>query len=223
MYNWRILSFLTFTSAFYCIALISTGVAWGLIALFSPSLMSGKEEADEEKKIKKEADVGSDSKVVNGHAKRPIKNEPAEEDEKEGESSEESGLSLSNLSETATTFPTLSRHMPIRYPIQQSPAQSGFASASGSTSGSSRIKTEEQKNDIQATRIEATTAGEFAEDEDEEEGKFEDVSRSRDRDRDRDRDSGIGTSMEESAREAVGRLQRRRNGTGTGTGSGGKR
>ncbi|ERF77105.1 hypothetical protein EPUS_08672 [Endocarpon pusillum Z07020] len=225
MYNWRIFSFLTFTSAFYSTALISTGVAWGLIALFSPSLMSGKEDADEQKKIKKEADVGSDSKVVNGHAKRPIKNEPADEDENEGDSSEESGLSLSNLSETATTFPTLSRHMPIRYPIQQSPAQSGFSSASGSTSGGNRIKTEEPRNDIEATRIEATTAGEFAEDEDEEgegegEGEFEDISRSRDRDLDRDRDSGIGTSMEESAREAVGRLQRRRNGTGTGTGMG---
>ena len=219
MYNWRILSFLTFTSAFYCIALVSTGVAWGFIALFSPSLMSGKEEADEQKKIKKEADVGSDSKVVNGHAKRPIKNEPADEDEEEGGSSEESGLSLSNLSETATTFPTLSRHMPIRYPIQQSPAQSGFASASGSISGGNRIKTEDQKNGIEATRIEATIAGEFAGDEEEGEGEFEDISRGRDQDRDRDRDSGIGTSMEESAREAVERLQRRRNGRGTGSSS----
>ncbi len=211
MYNWRILSFLAFTSAFYCVALISTGVAWGFITLFLPSLMSGKEE--EPKKIKKEADGESDSKAINGHAKRPIKNEPA--DDEGGESDGESGLSLSNLSETATTFPTLSRHMPIRYPIQQSPAQSGFASASGSTSGGNRIKAEDQKNDMGITRSDATTAGELAEDEDEGDEEFGDVSRGRDR----DRDSGIGTSMEESAREAVGRLQRRRNGRGSGSGS----
>ncbi len=69
MYNWRILSFLAFTSGFYCVALISTGVAWAFITLFLPSLMSGKEEGDRQKEVKKEADGDIDSKAVNGHAR----------------------------------------------------------------------------------------------------------------------------------------------------------
>jgi seipin len=210
MYNWRITSFLAFTSAFYCVALISTGLAWGAVTILSSPSTITKEE--EQKKIKKEENADLDAKATNGHATRPIKNEPDDEDL----SGEESALSLSNLSDNATTFPTLGRQMPIRYPIQPA-SQSGYASASGSRSGT--IKREDSNND-QAARIEAMsvveplaamTAGELAEDEDDE----------LDRGRDRDRDSGIGTSMEESAREAAG-LQRRRVGRGGSSGSGQK-
>ncbi len=215
MYNWRILSFLAFTSAFYCVALISTGLVWGIITLGSPSLLLGKKEDEERTKIKKEAEGDREEKTSNGPATRPVKKEPA--DEEGGESGEESALSLSNLSDNATTFPTLGRQMPIRYPLA---IPYGSGSASGSASGSGRIKKEDPRGD-DAPKVEATivmespaptTAGEFAEDEEEE----------LDRGRDRDRDSGIGTSMEESAREAGG-LQRRKGGRGGSSGSGSKR
>lgn len=205
MYNWRITSFLVFTSGFYCVALISTGVTLGGITFLSSSSSSGQD------KIKKEANVSLDSKITtNGHATQPtIKSE------EEIESGEESALSLSNLSDTAATFPTLARQMPIRYPVQ-SLFQQGAASASSSRL--SRIKIEDQDDDevagIEASTalepLAATTAGEFAEDEDEEEE--EEREGDGGRDRDKDRDSGIGTSVEESAKEAGRGLQRRRGG-----------
>lgn len=222
MYNWRVTSFLAFTSAFYCVALISTGVAWGVVTLWSPSDSSTAAQR-ERKRIKQEGDDGDrglKKATTNGHATQPtIKNEPA--DEEGAESGEESALSLSNLSDNATTFPTLGRQMPIRYPLP-----------SGSASGSGRIKPENLDDDDEVSRIDAasamepltpaTTAGEFAEDEDEDgdgDGDGGDVNG--DRGRDRDRDSGIGTSMEESAREAVGLHQRRRGGGGGRWGSSG--
>lgn len=214
MYNWRMLSFLTFTSGFYCVALLSTGLVWGTISFLAPS-MAGKGGEGERKTIKNDADGDLDSKATNGQATRPIKNEPA--DEEGGESGEESGLSLSNLSENATTYPVWGRQMPLRYPIQP-PFQPGSAYASASASGRGKIKREASYDDEATTALEplaaTTTAGEFAEDEDE--------SEEPDRGRDRDRDSGIGTSMEESAREAAG-LQRRRGGRGASSGSGTKR
>ena len=222
MYNWRILSFLAFTSAFYCAALFSTAMAWGTITLLRPSSTVGEKGKEEERKrIKNEECGGLDLTATNGHATRPVKREPRAEEGGE-ESGEESALSLSNLSDNATTFPTLGRQMPIRYPIQP-PIPYGSApmsaSESASASGSRRIKKEVLDNDevakieettgIEPLAAAATTAGEFAEDEEEED----------EIDRGRDRDSGIGTSMEESAREAAG-LQRRRGGRGGSYGSG---
>lgn len=222
MYNWRVLSFLAFTSAFYCAALLSMAVAWGAIALVTPTSTTDKEGG---RKIKKEEAGGLSPTTTNGRAGRPIKRETMEEGGGE-ESGEESALSLSNLSDSATTFPTLGRQMPIRYPIH-SPFPYGSTSATGSASASSshRLKKEERDNDEiakieESTGIEplaaaATTAGEFAEDEDEGDDDEEMY-------RGRDRDSGIGTSMEESAREAAG-LQRRRGGRGGSSGSGNRR
>ena len=200
MYNWKISSFLFFTGGFYCVALISTAVVWGLTTLLLPSLMPGKEEEWGQKKIKNEADQDSDLKATNGYAARPIKSEAA--DERGGESGEESALSLSDLADNATIFPSLGGQMPIRYPMQP-PLHAGSASALSYGSGSSRIKKEDVKSD-ELEPLGAITAGELAEDEEEIEEP--------DRGRDRDRDSGIGTSMEESAREVAG-LSRRRGAT----------
>jgi seipin len=209
MYNWRISSFLAFTSAFYCVALLSTGVAWGLVTVFWPSSPPSTGGGKGQGKIKNEGDIDSESKASNGHATRPIKTEPTDAQEEESEG--ESGLSLSNLSDHATTFPTLGRQMPLQYPIH-SPVQYS------STTGSHRIKKEDRNSDKATAGIEEsttmeplapTTAGEFAEGEDEDEDLHG---------RDQDRDSGLGTSMEESSREATG-LQRRRSGRSGGSGS----
>ncbi len=233
MYNWRILSFLAFTSAFYCAALLSMALAWGVITLLMPTFTTDQEGGKEPRKIKKEGVDGLGLPTTNGPATKPIKREPGEGEGGE-ESGEESALSLSNLSDNATTFPTLGRQMPIRYPLQPSSFPYGPTSATGSGSGpgsasasrSGRIKKEHVEDD-EVARIEestgieplaaaATTAGEFAEDEDEEEDDDKEIARGR------DRDSGIGTSMEESAREAAG-LQRRRGGRRGSSGSGTRR
>jgi seipin len=216
MYNWRVSSFLLFTSGFYCVALISTGVAWGVTTLFSTSSLTARTAKEEEQRtIKRDPQGGVDLKPVNGHTTRSIKNESL--DEESGESGEESGLSFSNLSDNATTFPTFARQMPVRYPMQPS-LKHNHTSGSGSTSN--RVKREGGDDDetggIEAPAAAETlaemTAGELAGDEEERE-ELDGV-----RGRGRDRDSGIGTSMEESAREVAG-LQRRRGGRGGGGGS----
>lgn len=94
MYNWRILSFLTFTSGFYCVALLSTGIAWGLMTFLSSSSSSSStiasKEEEQQKKIKKEADNDRKTRSSNGHATRPIKTEPVDERDEEAASGEES-------------------------------------------------------------------------------------------------------------------------------------
>lgn len=215
MYNWRVSSFLLFTSGFYCVALISTGGAWAVTTLLSTSTARTAKE-EEQRTIKRDPQDGIDLKSANRHTTRSIKTESL--DEEGGESGEESGLSFSNLSDNATTFPTFARQMPVRYPMQPS-LKHNHTSASGSGSTSNRVKRE--GGDDETASIEAPTAvetlagmtaGELAGDEEERE------ELDGGRGRDRDRDSGMGTSMEESAREVAG-LQRRRGGRGGGGGS----
>jgi seipin len=193
LYNYRILSFLVFTSCFYVVSLTSTSIAWLVISsFFSSDSTQRKEEPEEQKKIKQQDD---EAPVSNGN----IKKDPQSDD-----SSDETGLSVSNISDSATTFPTLGRQMPLRFPVHR-PTESA---ASGGSMNSSRTNIKREPEDervMEATAIEPLVAAgpsEAADDEDEEE------ARGRDR---VDRDSGIGTSMEsEGARDSALGLQRRR-------------
>jgi len=190
LYNYRILSFFAFTSCFYMVSLTTTSIAWLMIGSFLNSDSTElKKEPNERKRVKQEE---GDAPVSNGHLK---------EERQSDHSSDETGLSVSNISDSATTFPTLGRKMPLRSPIHRS-----IDSAAGGASMSSPrtdIKREpEDERVIEATAIEplvATGASEAGDDEDEDEA------------RGRDRDSGIGTSMEsEGVRDSAIGLQRRR-------------
>ena len=189
MYNWRITSFLVFTSAFYCVALLSTGVAWWLFSYLAPFEENRKESGV----VKKEANGGISEKIKQEKETPQIKHE--EDDDNDDDSDAESGLSLSNLSENAVTFPTLGRQPPIRYPIRPS------------ESTDTRERETERYRPSSIDRAPATTAGELAEDEDDEDNQLDA------RAKDRERDSGMGTSLEESNRDTAG-LQRRRSGRG---------
>lgn len=194
LYNYRILSFLVFTSCFYMVSLTSMSIAWVLIrSVFSPDSSQGEDEPDmRKKKIKQEE---GEMPVSNGHIKREAHSD---------HSSDEGSLSASNLSDSATTFPTLGRQMPLRFPMPR-PSES-LASSALTSSSRAEVKTEpEDERVMEATAIEPLAApgpSEAADDEEEDEP----------RDRDRgDRDSGIGTSMEsEGVRDSALGLQRRR-------------
>ena len=192
LYNYRILSFLLFTSCFYTVSLTSTSVAWFIIStLLASDNPKTKHKPDStQKEIKQDETEGQTS---NGH----IKKEPQPVSD---HSSDESGLSLSNLSDSATTFPTLGRQMPLRFPVPVHRKSDSVVSAASSKS----IKREsDEEKVLEGAAIEPLAA----DDEDDE----DEASRGRDR-ADRDRDSGIGTSMEsEGARDTRG-LQRRRSG-----------
>jgi seipin len=92
MYNWRILSSVAFTSMFWGVSMVSTGVAWLVLSSYL-----NRDDTENEKPIKKE-DFGEDD----GHV----------------ESQEEivDSFSGGELSDSQRIFPTLSRQMPLRYP-----------------------------------------------------------------------------------------------------------
>ena len=190
LYNYRVLSFLLFTSCFYMVSLTSTSIAWLMISSFLTSDSNPpKREPDERKKTNRQE---AEAPVSNGHIKKGSQSD---------HSSDETGLSVSNISDSATTFPTLGRQMPLRFPV---PRQTETAASASSRAD---IKREpEDERIMEATALEplaATGPSEAADDEEE-----EDVTRGRDRDA---RDSGIGTSMEsEGARDPTLGLQRRR-------------
>jgi seipin len=190
LYNYRILSFFVFTSCFYMVSLTTTSIVWLMIGSFlSPDSIESKKEPNERKRIKQEE---GDAPVSNGHLKKERQSD---------HSSDETGLSISNISDSATTFPTLGRQMPLRFPVHH-PTNSATGGASMSSSRTDIKREPEDERVIEATTIEplvATGTSEAGDDEDEGEAQG------------RERDSGIGTSMEsESVRDSAIGLQRRR-------------
>lgn len=194
LYNYRILSFFVFTSCFYMVSLTSTSMAWFMIGSFlSSDSTKPKKEPSERKRIKQEEGNGP---VSNGHLKKERQSD---------HSSDESGLSASNISDSATTFPTLGRQMPLRLPVHR-PTDGATGGASMSSSRMDIKREPEDERIIEATAIEplvATGPSEAGDDEDEDEDEA--------RGRDHGGDSGIGTSMEsEGVRDSAMGLQRRR-------------
>ena len=162
LYNHRILSYLFFTTTFWSISMTSAFLAWLILSsYFSSSLTATKSE-----------DLDLDS------AKATIKTEPSEFSDGPFDP-----LSTEDLSDTARTFPTLGRQMPLRYPGRHD-----------------AVKKEEEEAKAKEEEIERTTGIQpliaEADDEDDEDfgGSF-------------GRDSGLGTSLEEGNR---GGVQRRR-------------
>ena len=196
LYNYRILSFLAFTTSFYLVSLTSTSIAWLMISsLFTTAASEPKKEHDESKRMKQEDGVP----VSNGHIKKEADN---------SDQSDESGLSVSNLSDSAATFPTLGRQMPLRFPVPRTSEGRGEGSMA-----SSRVDVKREPEDertMEATAIEplaGTTGPEAADDEDEEEARGRGWA---------DRDSGVGTSMESEGAKDSGLQRRRSRNSGSG-------
>ncbi|KAL9112109.1 MAG: hypothetical protein Q9227_003486 [Pyrenula ochraceoflavens] len=195
MYNHRIISFTIFTSGFYTVAIVSMSIAWLAI-----SLIFRKEQATGKPQNSAHAD-GSVMKNEEGiESATRIKKEDNEDES-------DSPLSVSNLSDNPTTFPTLSRQMPLRFPVPQAsskpvsgPRHPASYEESAAVAASSTLQAQGQ-GDVEGD----------AEDEDDEahNDPSETVGASF-------RDSGVGTSLEEkesahgsNVGETAG-LQRRR-------------
>ncbi|KIX02980.1 uncharacterized protein Z518_06530 [Rhinocladiella mackenziei CBS 650.93] len=176
IYNYRVTAFVIFTALFYTVSVTSMALAWALISnLLSsgekPDGESGRikqESRDDNLHVKPERDSGSGTKVKT-------------EDDTE---SSTHGLSLSNISDTATQFPPGRGPMPLTY--------------------SNRATTAEGRGDHAPEDDWTRPMGpdEAADDEDEDDD-AEEIH-----DRRLDGDSGIGTSME-SEHTASGPVRRR--------------
>jgi seipin len=168
VYNYRMLSWILFSTIFYTLTISSMAITWGLVSYF---IFPAK--PTDQITIK----LDSEAEQSNGHVKAEgSKKVKAEEDDSSLDAA------IADFSDTPTQFPTLSRQMPLRFPVQQQ--RSG--------SGRSPVKREPEAT-MQETTVEplaAATAEDAADDEDE-----DGVPPSRRDDR-RAIDSGIGTSME---------------------------
>ena len=194
LYNYRVLSFLLFTSCFYLVSLTSTSIAWLMISSFLTSDSSPpKREPDDERK-----------KITHQEGEAPVSNGHIKQESQSDHSSDETGLSVSNISDSAATFPTLGRQMPLRFPVHR-PNETATSASSMSSSRADMKREPDDERIMEATALEplaATGPSEAADDEE------DDEARGRDRDA---RDSGIGTSMEsEGAQDPALGLQRRR-------------
>jgi hypothetical protein len=175
IYKYRLTAFVLFTALFYSVSVTSMVLAWAVISTaLSYSAAAGKEEG----KMVKHDDT--DEKVKPEPNASKVKTE--EEDTEGGR-----GFSLSNLSDTATQFPTARNQMPLRFP--------------------GRLSSQNGEEDLGLTR---PIGPEAADDEGEDDGpKGEEGAPRR-----FDADSGIGTSME--SEHAPSGIVRRRSSRGGG-------
>ena len=161
-------------------------ITWGLVSYF---IFPAK--PTQQQTIKNESEGAEQS---NGHVKadssRKIKAEEQDDSSLDA--------AIADMSDTPTQFPTLSKQMPLRFPVQPQ----------RSDKGRSPVKREPETTTIRETGLEplaAATAEDAADDEDDDDGLL--VATVED-DR-RAIDSGIGTSME-SENVAAGELTKRR-------------
>lgn len=200
IYNYRILAFLFFTTIFYSISLLTMAVAWTLI----PALLFGKKPGDSFLSIK--SDPESDARTAKAVT---AKSEPRVKTE-DDDSSSVQGLSISNLSDTPTTFPTRHGQLPLQYSRQP-------------------FKAGESTEELVAHPQPSMQQGDVADDEDESAKALENLGMDEYDDDDEDfrgrrydGDSGIGTSMESEIIPAS-TVRRRKSGLSVGSGSSGRK
>ncbi|EXJ87675.1 hypothetical protein A1O1_04599 [Capronia coronata CBS 617.96] len=177
IYNYRITAFMIFTAAFYTVSVATMALAWAAIStLISP----GEKQSQKMQNLKQQGQIKAEPESASAATVKM---------EDDAESSTH-GLSLSNLSDTATHFPTLK-------------GQPGLSFSSRNPLPESGVGTGEDDSLAQVIG-----PGEAADDEDEI-AEAEEI-----RGRPFEGDSGIGTSMEsEHASSALFRRRSSRGGT----------
>ncbi|OAP63423.1 hypothetical protein AYL99_02650 [Fonsecaea erecta] len=204
IYNYRITTFVVFTALFYGVSLTSMALGWAVI---SHVLSSGGGGDGTQKRIKMEAGTPinpEQHESSSGTATAKIKTE----DEAELSSPHGGGgLSLSNVSDTPTQFPT-GRGRPL------------LSYAGRFPGGSAAKEAREQHMEVEEDRLRRPMGpGEAADDEDE--GDFDEEEENIRGRRAEGGDSGIGTSMESEHAAAGGSgvvVRRRRSSRGLGKG-----
>lgn len=179
VYNYRVPAFVAFTAIFYTVSVTSMALAWAVI---STTLSSGPGTGGEHKRIKNEGPENGPFKTERDSASTPkIKTEDDTE-------SSTHGLSLSNISDTATQFPTGRSQMPLRFPGRPVVGDAGEDQAANESltrpMGPDEAADDEAEDDVMEEMRGRSFAG----------------------------DSGIGTSME--SEHAASSLVRRRSSKG---------
>ena len=117
LYNYRVLCYLAFSSAFYMVSITSMTTAW---LVFTTTLSSSSTKTkDSQLRIKSEPNHSNGTAIHPGQPQATIKATSSPSSTSPSDSDTDHGLSLSNLSDTPATFPTLGRQMPLRMPVRR--------------------------------------------------------------------------------------------------------
>jgi len=108
IYNYRVASFLVFTTLFYTISVTSMVLAWAVISTYLPS---GEEPMAEPKRIKPEGSESNEQIKTEPSSRSGTKIKTEDDTESSGH-----GLSMSNISGAAAQLPTRRGPMPARHP-----------------------------------------------------------------------------------------------------------
>jgi seipin len=102
MYNYRVLSFLAFTSTFWSVSMTSATIAWVLVSAYlSPP------SSPEPKKEEPEPNGHTNGHHANGTVKTEEEDSPIDV------------FSTESLSDSQRTFPSFGRQMPLRFPLRE--------------------------------------------------------------------------------------------------------
>ena len=166
VYNYRVASFLLFTTLFYVVSITSLAVGWAVISKLWADRTAGVERL----RIKQEGEQRT--KAIKAEGEPSSGATPRIKTEDDTESSAHGGLSMANISDTPAQYPTGRGRQPLSY-----------AGRPISTEASGTAEEDRLQNPM--------GAGEAADDEDE-----GDLLEEEEDIRGRPFDSGIGTSME---------------------------
>ncbi|KAJ9610517.1 hypothetical protein H2200_005294 [Cladophialophora chaetospira] len=181
VYNYRVASFLLFTTLFYLVSVTTLAIGWALIS----RLWADRNAGAERLRIKTEGDRTKSIKAEGGEPSSAAT--PKVKTEEDTESSAHGGLSLANVSDTPAQYPTSRGRQPLSY--------SGQPVSAEATTRSGNAEEERLRSPM--------GADEAADDEDE-----GDLLEEEEDIRGRPFDSGIGTSME-SEHTGAGVVRRR--------------
>ena len=123
LYNYRVLCYILFSSIFYTVSITSMTTAWLLVTTTLSSSSTKTEEP--QRRIKSEPNHSNGTAVGpassnKDEASATMKRSPSSPSSTSpSDSDTDHGLSLSNLSDTPATFPTLGRQMPLRMPVRR--------------------------------------------------------------------------------------------------------
>ncbi len=143
VYNYRVVSFVVFTTLFYCVSIASLGLSSALIS----RLWASRSEGGERMRIKQE---GQDTKAIKAEGESSTATAKIKSEE-EDESSAHGGLSLANISDTPAQYPTGRGRQPLNYP-GRSPSEASRPAENeehpGQQTGAGEAADDEDEGDV---------------------------------------------------------------------------
>lgn len=142
VYNYRVASFLLFTTMFYMVSVTSLAVSWAVISRVWANRNAGAERM----RIKQEGERVKAIKAEGEHSSAATARIKTEDDT---ESSAHGGLSMANVSDTPAQYPTRRGRQPLSYAGQPVPAEaSSRGDAEGERLGAGEAADDEDEGDL---------------------------------------------------------------------------